>query len=115
LSGFSFYGYHGARAEEKTLGQRFAVDVELWLDLQPAGESDDLTSTVDYSRAYRVIKQVLEGDSHDLLEAVAEHTARELLGQFEPLRAVVVRVHKPGAPLAGSQTGSVMVEVARRR
>ena len=115
LSGFAFYGHHGARAEEKTLGQRFVVDVELWLDLQPAGQADDLAQTVDYSRVYRAVKQVLEGPTRDLLEAVAERTAGELLETFERLQAVVVRVHKPGAPIAGSQVGSVMVEVSRRR
>ena len=49
LNGMTFYGYHGVRPEEKELGQRFVVDVEMELDLRAAGTSDDLTDTVDYS------------------------------------------------------------------
>ena len=33
LNGCRFYGYHGAFAEEQTLGQIFVVDLELAVDL----------------------------------------------------------------------------------
>ena len=32
ISGLTFYGYHGVHPEEKVLGQRFTVDVEIGLD-----------------------------------------------------------------------------------
>ena len=37
LTGMEFFGYHGALAEENKLGQRFLVDLELYLDLHQAG------------------------------------------------------------------------------
>ncbi|MBI4491912.1 MAG: dihydroneopterin aldolase [Chloroflexi bacterium] len=115
LSDLAFYGYHGAREEEKRLGQRFLVDLELSLDLQPAGRSDDLAQTVDYAEVYRLVRQVAEGPSRDLLEAVAEAIAAEVLGHFPELQAVKVRVKKPWAPIAGSQLGFVAVEITRVR
>ena len=33
-----FYGYHGALPEENQLGQRFNLDIELYLDLKEVGE-----------------------------------------------------------------------------
>ncbi len=45
-----FYGYHGANSEEKELGQRFVVYLEIEYDLCPAGSNDVLTDTVTYPR-----------------------------------------------------------------
>ena len=40
LSGMQFFGYHGTRPEETTLGQRFEVTVTVGLDLQAAATAD---------------------------------------------------------------------------
>ena len=53
LSGMVFYGFHGASKEEKDLGQRFNVDLEVTRDLQSAGIHDDLDISVNYSHLYR--------------------------------------------------------------
>lgn len=115
LGDLAFYGYHGVREEERRLGQRFLVDVELSLDLGPAGQSDDLGQTVDYSQVYRVVRDIVEGPPRSLIEAVAEAIARELLSRFSALASVLVRVKKPWAPIAGSHAGVIAVEVTRGR
>jgi dihydroneopterin aldolase len=115
LRGLTFYGYHGARAEEHALGQRFVVDLRLELDLRLAGLSDDLADTVDYSRVHRAVAEILEGEPRNLIESVGERIAAALLDQFPPLRLVHVTVSKPGAPLPGATAGSVAVELSRAR
>ncbi|MBI4312116.1 MAG: dihydroneopterin aldolase, partial [Chloroflexi bacterium] len=40
LEGMAFYGYHGVNPEERALGQRFVVDLQVYLDLSRAGASD---------------------------------------------------------------------------
>ena len=115
LEGLAFYGYHGVKAEEKRLGQRFVVDLVLQLDLGPAGRSDDLALTVDYGEAYRLVRELVEGTSRDTLEAVAEAIAAALLDRYDRLEAVTVRVKKPGAPIAGAHFSMVAVEIVRRR
>jgi dihydroneopterin aldolase len=115
LEGLAFYGYHGVKTEEKRLGQRFLVDLGLELDLGPAGRSDDLSLTIDYGEAYRLVRGLVEGTSRDTLEAVAESIAAELLERFGRLSAVTVRVSKPGAPIAVAHFGMVAVEIVRRR
>ena len=37
LRGLSFHGFHGAKPEERTLGQKFLVDIDAWMDLKAAG------------------------------------------------------------------------------
>ncbi len=114
LEGLTFYGYHGVNPEERTLGQRFVVDVALELDLRPAGESDDLEKTINYAAVYRIVRRVVEGPACTLVEAVAERVAAAVLAEVGG-QAVRVRVGKPWAPIKGSAAGQVAVEVYRRR
>lgn len=114
LSGMAFYGYHGANPEEKELGQRFIVDLEVERDLRPAGQRDDLAATVNYSHLYRTVKEVVEGRSFDLIEAVAEGIATNVLQRF-PVDSAMVRVRKPEVPIKGSVLDYAAVEIRRRR
>lgn len=113
LEGMVFFGYHGAHEEERRLGQRFIVDIELGADLSRPGRSDRLEDTLDYGQAYRIVKAVMEGPSHNLLESLAEETAQALLTALEALE-VRVRVGKPSAPVKGPLQ-QAWVEVVRRR
>lgn len=111
LEGMEFYGYHGTMPEEKSLGQRFILDVELYLDLRPAGISDDLERTVNYARVFETVQSIVCGRSCQLIEALAEAAAKALLEQF-PVAEVKVRVKKPQAPIPGRFTW-VAVEITR--
>jgi dihydroneopterin aldolase len=114
LAGMRFYGYHGVYPEEARLGQSFTVDVELYLDLRAAGQTDDLRKTVDYGKVYATVKRLVEGRPFKLIEALAEHVAAQVLEGFAPVAEVVVRVHKPNAPIPGP-LDAVTVEIRRRR
>lgn len=54
LKGLKFYGHHGAIPEEKTLGQMFLVDIDAWMSLRKAGESDNLADTISYVDIFRL-------------------------------------------------------------
>ena len=114
LKGMVFYGFHGNNPEEKELGQRFIVDIEIFLDLSPAGISDNLSHTISYASLYRVVKKEVEGPSRNLLEAVAETIASAILDQFE-IHKVNVRILKPEAPIKGSVLDYAGVEITRGR
>ncbi len=108
-----FQGRHGYYDHELTTPQAFEVDVELLLDLQPAGLDDDLTKTVDYAEVYGATRQIVESTSFRLLEALAEAISHELLADF-PITDVVVRIRKPEVKLGG-QLDHASVEIRRRR
>ncbi|MCL1917172.1 MAG: dihydroneopterin aldolase [Peptococcaceae bacterium] len=110
LRGMEFFAYHGVMPQERTLGQRFMVDVDLRLVQEGAFDRDDLALTVDYSCVYAKIADVMTRTCRTI-EYVAEGIARELLTEFPCVR-VRVEVHKPGAPIQGV-LGDVSVEVVR--
>ena len=114
LAGMVFQARHGVLEWEKSTAQRFEIDVELVLDVQPAGLDDDLTKTVDYRNVYRVVRQIVESTTYNLIEALAEAIAHEILAEQALVDEVVVRVRKPEVRLDGplDYTG---VEIRRVR
>ncbi len=113
LAGLTFYGYHGVSAAEKETGRVFEVACELELDLAPAGQSDNLTDTVDYSQVYSTIREVVEGKAYALLERLASDLAGILLDKF-PIYGVTLRVRKLQPPVAGPAK-YIEIEVYRRQ
>ncbi|MGI6678184.1 MAG: dihydroneopterin aldolase [Dehalobacterium sp.] len=108
-----FYGYHGVLKEEKKVGQPFIISVEMYLDLLPAGVSDDLHQTVNYLDAFLAIKEIVEEKNFDLIEALAHNIAQMLLEKFE-ISKVKVIVDKPLAPLPAGSHGA-RVEIKREK
>ena len=51
IKGLKVYAYHGCLEEERTKGQEFTLDITLHLNLTPAGITDTLEKTVNYSEA----------------------------------------------------------------
>lgn len=100
LKGMDFYGYHGVLAEEHSLGQRFVIDLELFLDLEKAGKSNRVEDTLNYVLIYEAVKRIVENDHCALIEALAQKIADEILKEFG-CRKVKVEVHKPQAPIPG--------------
>ena len=98
LEGMRFYAYHGVNPEERALGQRFTVDVVLAVDLRQAGQSDDLADTVSYSAVFNLVHRVVDGEPRNLIEAVAEDVAGEILASFPPVQRVSVTVRIPEVP-----------------
>jgi dUTP pyrophosphatase len=115
LEGLTFYGYHGAFAEERQLGQRFVVDLRLSLALHEAGRRDDLSLTVDYGKVVQTVKEIVEGPPLRLIEALAEVLAAAVLDEYPLVVEVEVRVAKPSAPIATAASGLVAVRLRRSR
>jgi dihydroneopterin aldolase len=113
LHNMVFRGRHGVHPAERELGQRFEVDVELTLDLSQAMLSDALQDTIDYSRAYAIVREEVEEHQYQLVEALAGAMARRLLAEL-PAAAVLVRVRKPQVPLPGVLSYTA-VEIRRER
>ena len=106
-------GRHGYYDHELEAPQPFEVDVELVLNLQPAGIDDDLAKSVDYAAVYGIVRQIVESTSFRLLEALAEAISHEILAAY-PVPEVGVRVRKPAVKLDGP-LDYAGVEIWRRR
>ncbi len=114
LEGMRFYGFHGVNPEERVLGQEYLVDLTVEIDLSIAGRSDRLEDTISYAHIYRAVREVMEGEPRNLLEAAAQAIADQVLAEF-PVDSVGVRVKKPHPPIRGSVIESATVEIFRRR
>lgn len=75
--------------------------------------SDDLSQTVDYSKVYVDIRNVLELERYDLIETVAEKVAQRILS-YSSVSAVLVRVKKPHVTVGG-QVDYIGIEIVRTR
>ncbi|MFM8304414.1 MAG: dihydroneopterin aldolase, partial [Actinomycetota bacterium] len=75
ITGLRELGVHGVLPEEKTRPQPFEVDVELEVDLAPAGASDDLDDTVDYGALCESVSRVVSSERYDLIERLAARIA----------------------------------------
>ncbi len=109
-----FYGFHGVSLEEKQIGQRFSIDLEVECDLSAPGLSDYPEDTVNYSKMFKVVKAIVEGPSRNLLEHVAESVAQAILKDFDVESARVV-VRKPEVPIKGSILSYAAVEIYRTK
>jgi dihydroneopterin aldolase len=92
LSGLRAEGRHGARDGEKDDPQPFVVDLDLEVEV---GE-DRIGGTADYRDVTERVREIVEQDSFDLIEAMAEAIAQACLGFDRVMRATAI-VHKPNA------------------
>ena len=114
LEGMRFYGFHGVNPEERVLGQEYLVDLAVEMDLTQAGASDRLEDTISYAHIYRAVRDVMEGEPRNLLEAAAQAVADRILSDF-PVDSGSIRVKKPHPPIRGSVIENATVEIFRRR
>jgi 7,8-dihydroneopterin aldolase/epimerase/oxygenase len=112
LAGMAFSGRHGVRPAERERAQEFKVDVKLETDLGKPGRSDRVEDTVDYRRVYAIAKEVVEGESVQLIETLADRIASQVLG-LEGVAAVSVRVAK--RPESMTPIDSASVKIRRTR
>ncbi len=112
LRNMVFHGYHGVYPAEREIGQRFEVDVEVYLDDFPQGQSDLLRDTIDMYELHNAVQEIIMQKRFKLIEALAEHVAASLIEQFE-IQEILVRIRKPYSPIKGISDG-IEVEIVRK-
>lgn len=112
LDGMVFSGRHGVRPAEREKPQEFKVDVKVDADLVAAGRTDSVGDTVDYRLVYAIAKEVIEGESAQLIENLAGKIAERVLG-LDKVVAVTVRVTK--RPESMRPIDGASVKIRRKR
>lgn len=110
LRGMEFYAYHGVLEEEKSLGQRFILDVDIYPN-QWINGMDDIKDTISYAEVYTVVRDCVEKEQFQLIESLAEAISAKILDRFD-IGKIRVEVHKPNAPIPGIYR-DVSVEIIR--
>lgn len=113
INNLEFIGFHGVFPEEKKLGQKFLVSLELIVDTKEAGKTGDLTKSVHYGLVAQDVERVFLEKSIDLIETCAENIAEMVLKKYELVKEVKVTVKKPWAPLQ-MHFENVAIEISRK-
>ena len=106
LQGIPARGRHGANPGETDAPQSFAIDLDVWVDV----EGDDLEQTVDYRLAGDMIDAV-QGREYLLIERVAEELAEVALRN--PLVHHVTVSVKKRPPVQGLEWAGVRITRGR--
>lgn len=106
-------GYCGALPEEQERVQPLEVDLDVALDLRPAGESDALDDTVDYGVLCAMVERIITTERFTLLERLATRIAEVALAD-ERVLSVTVSARKLEPPVAQQLTTSG-VRITRTR
>jgi dihydroneopterin aldolase len=102
---------HGVHQHEKQHSQRFIFNIELTLDSDRAGISDNLDDTLDYSELRQTIIDTARNNSFNLMERLAREVADQIL-RDKRVRKVVVSIDKPDVYANG--TPGVKLEATPR-
>lgn len=106
------YGFHGVNQQEKDMGQRFLISLELFLSLKEAGETDDLTKTVNYAQLCFDVEEQFKKEKYDLIEKAAEKLAEFILLKYNLVSRVKIQIKKPWAPI-GKPLDYASIEIDR--
>ena len=112
IKNLEVFAKHGVFPEENVLGQKFVISAVLYASTREAGKTDDLTKSIHYGEVGQFITEFMKQNTFQLLEAVAERMAEELLLRTERLEKVCLEIKKPWAPV-GLPLETVSVEIER--
>jgi len=114
LNEMVFYGYHGVFDEERKLGQRFVVSLHLTTTEAHDRQVHKLEDTVDYTKVYTLLKDIMEKHQFHLLENCANLILDQVLAEFPLVELAEVFIQKPSVAIQGSLK-SVELVMQRRR
>jgi dihydroneopterin aldolase len=100
ITGVVIHARHGVMEHETEVGQRFVIDLELFVDLSESSRTDRLAHTVSYSNVVATATAAFKNANYKLLERAAGAVADAILTAFARVNTVKVTVHKPHAPIA---------------
>jgi 7,8-dihydroneopterin aldolase/epimerase/oxygenase len=113
LQGIRGYGYTGALPQEQILGQWFEVNLQIFLDLSRAGQSDVLAQTLDYRNVITEVQDIVRRSHFNLVERLATVIAEAVLSHSEVLE-VKVFLTKVAPPIPDF-SGQIQVEIVRSK
>ncbi|HCT29461.1 MAG TPA: dihydroneopterin aldolase [Bacteroidales bacterium] len=100
IENMEFHANHGHFTEEQVIGNTFLVDLKIEYNSENAQKSDNLKDTVNYQRAYEIVKREMKICSH-LLEHVAARIIDSIIAELPGVESTQVKVSKVNPPMGG--------------
>ena len=108
-----FHGFHGVHDFEAEQGGTFRVDVEISMDLDLPGQTDQIEDTLDYEEAYDIISREMSVRS-SLLEHVGARIRDSLMKRWDQISQITVKISKNNPPLEGKIAATSVVMEGKR-
>jgi dihydroneopterin aldolase len=99
IRGAEFYAYHGVRPEEKKLGGKYQVDLDLYYNATTAIIKDDVKHALNYEEAMFCISEVINNESFNLVETIVNEIVNMAMEKFPGLEKCTCRVRKLSVPM----------------
>ena len=100
LDRMEFRAFHGCYELERTVGNRFTVDLTLRTELGNVAAEDSVEQAVNYLTVYEIVRQQMQVTQRTI-ERVATNIIDALYAAFPQLVQVRCRVSKLAPPLGG--------------
>ena len=114
LKNMVFFGHTGCFEEEKRNGQKFVITIEVFFDRITGCDTDKLEDTANYAVLCEKAKAIVESDTGNLIEHLAQQIADMVLKEVPEAVSCAVTVGKPDAPVdAVFETMEVRIERTR--
>lgn len=97
IKSLEVFGYHGTFDEEKILGQKYIIDLDIKINNSFHVLGDDLSKTVDYSKLIEFVREYFRNNRRDLLETICDETVFEIFSRFPNIYEVNLEILKPGS------------------
>lgn len=98
VSNLRIHGYHGVKDAEKSLGQKFHIDLVCDVD-RSTDRRDDMDTTVCYGELCTLVEEVSSSETFNLIETLAERLAATIFERFNIVQRVELTIRKPSAPI----------------
>jgi dihydroneopterin aldolase/2-amino-4-hydroxy-6-hydroxymethyldihydropteridine diphosphokinase len=112
IEGLEIFAHHGVHPSENKEGQTFIINAILYTSLREIGLQDDPNLCTSYGVVCRFINREMQGETYQLIEAVAENLAKKILLRFPDIKELTLEVCKPEAPI-GLPFKNVSVKIHR--
>jgi len=100
LEGLEFHAHHGIYPQERSLGNKFEVDVLVSTEFDDSAFDDNISGTIDYEILFEIVKNEMEKESN-LLEKVGYSMATKVLEAFQRAKSVEINISKLNPPIGG--------------
>ncbi len=104
-------GILGIKSDERVKRQDILVNLDLEVDLRPAGRSDQIDDAMNYRTITKQVINLIEGSSFHTVEKLATEIARLAVTGY-PVLSATVTVEKPGALRFAESVGVTIVRTA---
>jgi dihydroneopterin aldolase len=94
-----FYSFHGVKSEERKLGGKYQVDLDMYYNASQAISDDDIKCALNYEDITSTIDEVINGKKYKLIETLANEILTTLFDGYPLIIEATVRVRKINVPM----------------